>query len=193
MATRILNTFKNKLAYGQIGESKIAVWLRAQGRYVLPAYEKEIDNNKGPHLFCPTGELVVPDMLVINGLKVAWIEAKHKSVFSFYRKKGQWETGINLRHYGQYLQVAQVISWPIWILFLHEKDRDLSRPGEPWPCPTGLFGQSIEILKTRVSHTSDRWANGMIYWAHKDLKELASLKEVNQVYSEFRQQALIAV
>jgi len=183
MATKPLGFDSHRLKYGQIGESKIATWLRrTRGSYVLPAYEKEIDNNKGPRLFCPTGELVVPDMLAINGQKVSWIEAKHKSVFSWHRITKRWVTGINIRHYNDYLEVAKVTPWPIWLLFLHEKDRELSRD-EPWPCPTGLFGQQLEILNQRINHTSDKWGNsGMVYWAYDNLKKLASLEEINQVY-----------
>ena len=171
--------FSSKLAYGQIGESKIAVWLRMQGRFVLPAYEKEIDNNKGPRLFCPDGNLVVPDMLVINGEKVNWIEAKHKSVFSWHRNTRRWVTGINIKHYNQYLEVARVTPWPVWLLFLHEKDRELGRD-EPWPCPVGLFGERLDILNQNENHRSDKWANGMVYWAHETLNYLASLDEVNR-------------
>ena len=43
--------FSDTLKQGQLGESLIAKWLRRQGWSILPAYEKEIDNGKGPRLF----------------------------------------------------------------------------------------------------------------------------------------------
>lgn len=179
MATKALS-FNRSLPFGQLGESKIALWLRARGHYVLPAYEKEIENGKGPRLFCPNGELVVPDMLVFRGKEVNWIEAKHKSVFSWYRIGQRWVTGVDERHYLDYLEVARLSPWPVWVLFLHEKDRDASRD-EPWPCPTGLFGQNLDVLKGCISHTSPNWGKGMVYWARESLMLMATLERVNQV------------
>lgn len=178
MATGLLDFKTQLLPYGQLGESKIAMWLKRNGRLVLPAYEKEIDNGKGPRLFCGNGDLVVPDMLVLSGDKVSWIEAKHKSVFTWHRNTNRWTTGVSKRHYIDYLEVARITPWPVWLLFLHEKDSEPAR-NEPWPCPVGLFGQELSILNQCINHESDKWGGGMVYWAHKNLKLLASLREIN--------------
>jgi hypothetical protein len=172
--------FQQNLAFGQQAESAIARWLRAKGRYVLPVYDIEYVTGKGPRLFSPTGQIIAPDLVSIRGGKVAWVEAKHKTVFSWYRKAGCWETGIDLRHYLDYLRVAQECSLPVWLLFLHRsavpsvEDR---RWGCPPECPTGLYGQEIAVLRISESHRSDRHgATGMVYWAAESLLRLATLR-----------------
>lgn len=80
-----MTAFAQTLEFGKIGESDIAYWLRDRNNCVLPIYEKEIDEGKGPRLFSPNGEHIVPDMLVLP--EVEWIEAKHKSVFTWHRDR----------------------------------------------------------------------------------------------------------
>lgn len=176
-----MTTFEQKLSIGQLGESQIAQWLIRRGWAVLPVYEKEINSGKGPRLFTPEGQLVAFDMFAFHPgkLNALWIEAKHKTVFSWYRIKERWVTGIDLRHYEDYLRVADMSPWPVWLLFLHTEaygPRD-----EPWPCPTGLFGQTLDVLREEhnISHRSDKWGrSGMVYWAHDTLAQVATLSEV---------------
>lgn len=182
-----MGDFNELLAYGQIGESKIAQWLRnSRGWSVLPVYEKQIDNGKGPRFFLPKGQrLVAPDMLVFRGEKLIWVEAKHKTVFSWHRLTERWVTGIDQHHYNQYLEVAAHTGFAVWLLFLHEsstpRQGDLSY-GCPRICPTGLFGCHIG---TSPNHTApparngNGWGkSGMVYWAHKDLHLLATTEEI---------------
>jgi hypothetical protein len=175
------STFAASLAIGQIGESHIARWLRHEkGCAVLPVYEKEIDTGKGPRLFAPHREIVAPDMLVLKHTKIFWVEAKHKGVFSWHRLTGRWTTGIDLNHYHHYLSVAEGWPYPVYLLFLHQRESaEDRRPGEPWPCPTGLFGGEIRWLATRENHRHENWGrHGMVYWAHDTLMKYASIEEV---------------
>lgn len=172
--------FEEKLAFGQIGESIIAKWLNRRGWNVLPVYEKEIDTAKGPQLFTPGGKLIMPDLFTFKPLstKALWIEAKHKTVFSWHRKTGKWVTGIDLRHYEDYLSVNSLSPWPVWLLFLH-RESSTGKRDEPWPCPTGLFGNELSILENVENHRHDKWGrSGMVYWAHERLKKIASLEEM---------------
>lgn len=173
--------FRQQLAVGQIGESQIAAWLRARGYSVLPVYETEINTGKGPRLFTPHGESIAPDMLVMRGTDIRWIEAKHKTVFSWWRIGACWETGIDIRHYEEYLSIDAQHPYPVWLLFLHTSSvpdaRDM--PYCPPACPIGLFGGRLSRLRTLVSHTSDRHGkSGMVYWKHTDLQLIAALDEV---------------
>lgn len=187
-------TFKENLAMGQIGESAIARWLRRRGSSVLPAYEKEIDSGKGPRLFSPNGQLVTPDLFVFPSLE--FIEAKHKSVFSWHHVTRKWCTGIDLHHYADYREVQSETCTRVWLLFLHRS----SRPGEidargrtscpacafsptgsccDAECPTGLFGGSLSYLVKNENHRhSNHGRHGMVYWAHETLNLLASVEEV---------------
>lgn len=170
--------FQEQLAIGQAGESAIAQWLRRRGYTVLPVYEKIIDTGKGPHLFLPGESLIAPDLFVFRGSSAYWLEAKHKSAFSWYRIGQRWVTGIDLHHYSQYLRVNESTPWPVWLLFLHRGGQAKDSPANS---PAGLFGNTLDVLAKNESHRSDRHGkSGMVYWAHSSLKYIASVDEVIQ-------------
>jgi len=160
-------SFEQQLAHGKAGESKIAQWLRARGNSVLPVYEKLIDDGKGPALYMPDGMLIAPDLFVFRDRHALWVEAKHKTGFTWSREYSRWETGIDLRHYADYLKIEDSTPWPVWLMFLHDggqaKDSGIS--------PEGLFGNSLTVLRDCESHRSDRWGrSGMVYWGIDSLK-----------------------
>lgn len=173
-------TFQEQLAIGQVGESIIARWCMSRGSSILPVYEKEIDTGKGPRFFTQVGRFAAPDMFVMPSM--TWVEAKHKTVFSWYRLGGYWCTGIDLNHYADYQRVQEESSRPVWLLFLHRSATpdagDLAH-GCPSECPAGLFGSTLDHLSQNESHRSNRHGrHGMVYWAHDTLTELATLDEV---------------
>lgn len=167
--------FEQKLAFGRVGEEKIANWLINRcGASVLPVYQIDSDDKKGPRLFAQQCNLTVPDLLVwskSNGL--IWMEAKRKTVFSWYRKTETWQTGIDKHLFEQYKKVATKTKLPIWLLFLHEKE-SLPKRDEPWPCPIGLFGQTLEMLSGSIDHPHGK----MLYWREASLKKIAELSEL---------------
>lgn len=169
-------SFDSALRFGQAGESAIARYLRARGNSVLPVYEKEIDTGKGPQVFMPEGSLVAPDFLTWKGRCACWIEAKHKSAFSWHRISGRWVTGIDLRHYRDYCFIADTSPWRVWLLFLH---RGGHAKDSPETSPAGLFGNDIAYLRENENHRSDRHGHsGMVYWAHENLRKLAGNEAV---------------
>lgn len=169
-------TFQSSLDYGKAGESAIASWLRRRGFCVLPVYEKIIHEGKGPQLYMVDGELIAPDLLVFTGTKTMWIEAKHKTAFTWHRLTGQWVTGIDLRHYADYCRVAQETPWPVWLLFLHDGGQAKDSPPNS---PAGLFGHNLRYLQENEHHRHDNWGrSGMVYWAHDKLRLVATLEEV---------------
>lgn len=170
--------FQQTLAMGQIGESAISLWLRSRGNWVLPVYEKEIDEYKGPRLFLPQGELIAPDLLVINHATCYWVEAKHKTAFSWYRVGQCWVTGIDIVHYTDYLRVNDESPYPVWLLFFHRGGQAKDSPDQS---PSGLFGGSISRLRHCENHRSDRFGKGgMVYWKHRSLTLLATLQELRR-------------
>jgi hypothetical protein len=175
--------FQKQLAYGQMAETLIAQWLISRGIIVMPVYDIEYETGKGPRVFGASINAAAPDLLVWCSDRMLWCEAKHKSVFTRYRKADTWTTGIDLHHWEHYRQVARSTRLPVWLLFLHRCStpdaKDLRFAGCPPECPVGLFGGSIERLANNISHTSDRHGrHGMIYWAHDTLKLIAPLEEV---------------
>lgn len=185
--------FAENLKTGRTTESHIAKWLMARGHSIMPAYEIIEQRFKGPQLFTGNGDFVSPDMLVFKDDGVVWIEAKHKSVFTWHRKTSQWTTGIDLHHYAQYMQVSKQTKLPVWVLFLHIESspdpRDM-KYGCPNRCPTGLFGGELFELVTKENHRSPglnqcdgitgHGKTGMVYWAKKDLKRIADKEDLLQ-------------
>lgn len=177
-----MGSFERSIEFGQIGESIISRWLQARGHAVFPAYQVEQSTGKGPQLFAASGDLVLPDLLAFREGRAIWFEAKHKTCFSWYRLQQRWVTGIDLRHYGEYQEVAVRTALPVWLMFWHpmaEPSRNDRESGSPATCPTGLFGNDILNLTNCESHRSDRHGrSGMVYWAHDALRRLATKDQV---------------
>lgn len=181
-------SFQQQLALGMAAENRIAKYLLARGNAVLPAYEIENENDKGPRLLMPKGRnLIVTDLLVFGPAKVVWVEAKWKTRFSWYRKTKSWDTGIDDHHYQDYLQITKETPFPVWLMFLH----DLAEPsssdlkwGSPEICPTGLFGGILTELSC-CSRFSDRHGrSGMRYWRSDQLRLVANLADFNRTIDE---------
>lgn len=185
-------SFAEKIEVGKVGESLIARYMMSRGNVVLPVYEIEKATGKGPQLFCLDDGYVAPDMLVFTAGGAVFIEAKHKSVFTWHRISRRWTTGIDLRHYEHYLCVANRTRLPVWLLFYHREsapdERDVKH-GCPLVCPTGLFGGDLAVLSRHENHRSlsyDSGRNGfvghgrsgMVYWAEGVLRKLATKEEI---------------
>lgn len=155
--------FSDSLSYGKIAESYIAKYFLNKGYSVLPIYEKQIHEGKGPQLFIGDQAIIGTDMLVFNNDKVFWIEAKHKTAFSWHRNTSRWVTGIDLRHYEHYIKIQEYTNWPVWIMFFHKGGKAKDSPDES---PKGLFGNDLKVLIKTENHRRDKWGNsGMVYWA----------------------------
>jgi hypothetical protein len=177
-----LSTFAAKLATGQLGESLIARWCMSRGNCLIPVYEKEIDTGKGPRFFSPEGQFVAPDMFLLPAMM--FIEAKHKTVFTWHRLTSRWCTGIDLNHYEGYKKVQDISGRPVWLLFLHRSStpdpRDIAG-GCPPRCPVGLFGEDLRYLADNENHRHDNWGrHGMVYWAADQLRLIAPIDEISE-------------
>lgn len=172
-----MNTFSSKYGYGLAGETAIARWYRRRGFSVLPVYEKLIDTGKGPHLFLPGDTVIAPDLLVFDARKkILWVEAKHKTAFSWHRITSRWVTGIDIRHYEDYKRVDDETPFPVWLFFLHEGGQAKDSPADS---PAGLFANSLGYLREHENHRHDNWGkSGMVYWAIKDLQKIATLGDL---------------
>jgi len=190
-------SFSESLAQGRVAESQIAKWLMIRGAAVMPAYEIEKQRFCGPQLFTNAGGFIAPDLLVFRDSGMLWVEAKHKSVFTWHRNSGKWTTGIDLHHYGQYMHVSKQTQLPVWLLFFHREETPDARDAQhgcPSKCPTGLFGGELFDLVGRENHRSQALTrggdgatghgkSGMVYWAEGSLKKLQSKEEFLQIVS----------
>jgi len=175
-------SFSHQLQIGKVGESLIAKWFQCRGYNILPVYEKEISENKGPVLFSAEGEnIICPDMLVFKKDKILWIEAKHKTAFTWHRISRKWVTGIDLNHYRHYQRVATNLSgWPVYLMFLHKMGTAKDTP-DGLISPSGLFGEELLFLSQHENHRHMNWGkSGMVYWNSDTLKKYADLETITE-------------
>jgi len=170
--------FNQTLEMGKVGESRIAQWLRQRGNNILPVYEIEKEQFKGPAVYtCDWRELIAPDILAFKKDQVIWIEAKHKTAFTWHRITNRWVTGIDLHHYKQYQEVAKLVDWPVWLLFLHQGGQAKDSPAKS---PSGLYGGSLKYLMAHENHThNNHGKSGMVYWAIENPeKQIYGVKKI---------------
>jgi hypothetical protein len=175
-------SFESKLEAGLFGEDLISKWLIRRGNQVLPAYQIQENHGKGPRLFGQYGQLICPDLLVFKGERVLWIEAKSKSAFTWHRISGTWQTGIDRRHWRDYLEVERVTPFPVWLMFLHAPGNSAKDTPDGMQCPSGLYGNSIIELESTVHHEHENHGpSGMVYWCEASLKKLATWESVSEL------------
>lgn len=171
-------SFGETLKFGKVAESEIAQWLRRSGWSILPVYEKVIDEGKGPQLYTAHMELIAPDLLAFRENNVIWAEVKHKTAFSWHRLTRRWTTGIDRRHYHEYLRVEKESPWPVYLFFLHLGGQAKDSPPDS---PSGLFGERLSVLKDNVNHESPNWgSSGMVYWALEALEKYVELDDLRR-------------
>lgn len=174
--------FQQQLQRGLLAEHHIARWLQTQrGYHILPIYNKQDDNRKGPRFYTASGEqLIAPDILAMRGSTLVWVEAKSKTTFTWHRVSQQWQTGIDYYNYTHYCKVADTVPHAMYVFFLHtETYEPVACSGAPTTSPTGLYVQSFDVLRSCVHHIYPQSGrNRMVYWSIESLKKVAQLSEV---------------
>lgn len=187
MGGREYAEFGRNLAWGQVGESDIARYLRRRGGHTIALCETANEHEKhGPRLLGCGEALTLPDLLSFRNGKASFIEAKQKKHFAWNRSKGVWVTGIDERHWHHYLKVQDRTAIPVWLLFLHKSDETpewFLRYGAPPICPSGLFAQEIQdlarcIFDRNVSKKGGATDKPMVYWHWRSLIRIASVEQV---------------
>lgn len=173
-------SFDESLKEGKLGEGLIARWLLSRGWDLLPAYEIELEHDKGPQLYTAKhGKLIAPDFLGLKDPKISWIEAKTKSAFTWHRKTQTFQTGIDRRHWLEYVVVRETTKLPLWIFFLHKPGNNAKDTPFGMISPSGLYVQSLDKLCTTIDHEHDNHGNsGMVYWQESVLRKICTYDEL---------------
>ena len=175
--------FESALSFGKTGEGFLAHYLIRSGFSVLPVYEIEQGQFKGPSVYTSAGNFVAPDMMAFSscadfeGETCFFVEAKTKSAFTLHRKTGRFVTGISKRHFEDYIQVQSRSPFTIWIMFLQLNGGCAKDSPQG---PTGLYGATVSRLMRNVNHEwiAPRDRDSMVYWAAESLSYFASLDDV---------------
>ena len=192
--------FDRQLKEGKLGEGAVASWLLHRhadnGAAILPAYEVDGLGFKGPTLYMADRTLITPDLLVLPaGGPVYFAEVKTKTTFTWFRRTATWQTGIDKRHWDDYLRIREQLQIVIVLMFYHrsgesrQQDRALGAPSE---CPSGLYCQTIGKLRKCIDHTGADTgrSNGsvLVYWGIDALEFRAAAAEV-EMSQEWRRVA----
>lgn len=140
---------------GRDAEIKIAAFLKyRRGWYIFPASDYSGQNgDKAPKIQGADDEIISPDLgLVRPGRLMRWAEVKAKGGPTFTILTQQWEHGIGLRKYFQYLKFQEKVGAPVWLFILEENTQTL------------LF-QSLDVLGYGRVYSGDEMdKGGMMFW-----------------------------
>ena len=131
-----MDTFIDKLKYGQDLENEIMRKLTNLGFVILPLSNLPSGQFRGPRLMSPSGDIVSPDIMAIKDGKAIFIEIKRKAYPSFHRATGEWTSRIEDRLYKNYSILSEASGLPVWVITKIEDGNDIC---ENLKGPTGLF------------------------------------------------------
>lgn len=151
--------FKEQLAIGKEGEHEIGNYFMNKNYSILPLYQFE--DNIAPKVFTLNNTLTSPDMFISGNNKCFWVEVKTK--FRWVNYNNIIETGINEKHYRQYLSIAEKTTLPIYLIFNHKKTP-----------PIGYFYIDIKTPYNRIwdgINIADQKyiSQPMVFWKYEDL------------------------
>ena len=187
-----MSAFDSALKRGAAGESVVAAYFQERGYIIQPAYEKLELDFKGPRAFGPDRPYVAPDLfaLIVKAGEphAMYIEVKTKTHFTYYGKKRQFETGIDVRLYEHYLALSSAVALPVYLFFLHTTNNAWPLDVEKYQAPPyvagGLFYGRIDELD-RIKRRGEMMQRGavrhMMYWARSDLTHVASLQTLSDI------------
>ena len=164
--------FESALVRARKIEQAVATWLMARGSSILPVYDYSgLGANKAPKLqaFSASESLVTPDLLVARRGVTCWLEVKWKSHAFHFRKRNEFETGIDLRLFRQYQRVREITGCKVWIVFAH-RDENVVTCNE--------IGELDAMPSKRVSQWGSDGHPPMINWPLRHLHRLAEYAQI---------------
>lgn len=142
---------------------------RTRSYWILPSYDYSgLANNKAPRLTCVRERLVIPDLLGFKAGLGGWFEIKLKAHADFYRKTQTWETGLPYRHWQDYQRVNSITGFPVWLIFIHEKENVVK------------FGNVKDMPISHVYEGSKMDRNGTIFFKFQELKTVMPLSKLQE-------------
>lgn len=167
-----MKTFEEKLKRGLCDEWLLSQWLRAKGCSVIPIAKGAYDK-KGPRIYMPQMDVIVPDMIVLEQDTIFWAECKGKDIFTWYRKTGNWQTGFDVHSFDEYQEIERVSHWPVKVFFLHRYEGK-PQAEAPGLSPTGLFMAPLSTLESNIYHTNGWGTRRLHYWDISILMQLTA-------------------
>lgn len=111
-------SFEEKLAFGKEGEHEVGDYFLSRGYSLLPLYQ--FTDDLAPKVFYEGTAAISPDIFVSGDNGTFWVEVKTKNRWIKYN--GVLETGLNERHYLEYLKIKNKTALPLYVIFNHKED-----------------------------------------------------------------------
>ncbi len=111
-------SFEEKLAFGKEGEHEVGEYFMRRGYSLLPLYQ--FSEDLAPKIYNDGGVIISPDIFVAGLKKAFWVEVKTKNRWIKYL--GNLETGLNERHFNEYLRINRKTELPVYVVFNHKED-----------------------------------------------------------------------
>jgi hypothetical protein len=201
-------TFADRLHFGKRIEYGVSQWLQCRGNLVMPTdpakYHDESDSQRQtgplPELFNLRQRYKAPDLLVFPPDKdrklqpgdpeyrptVLFVEVKWKHAFTWYRKTHSWQIGIDREEFHSHWKLRKDYAIPVWLLIVvvgQESNALDVEHGAPMFCPSGIFTREILELEKCIDPRPESFnADNVLYFNHKDLKEVATLEEAGEFF-----------
>jgi len=141
---------------GSNGERLVAEFLQEKGFYVIPSYDYSgEDNSKAPKMQGKKTAYVIPDLDICRAGLRRWVEIKTKTEAVPFRKTGELQHGIDVRHFESYLKVQSESGNEVFLAIY-----------ELTPRPVILIA-SLAHLEANVDHRGTSLGSPMLYWDRK--------------------------
>lgn len=170
-------SFEAQLERARLHEIRVAELAREHRYYVVPSYDYSgKGDDKAPKMAAPAGEqdLVLPDLQCFRSGEFRWLEVKFKTRASWRERGGYLTTGMNLRLYEDYIRVERVSGGKVFVLFLHEKEREAR-------------GDALARLQEYESHRYSgpkMGRGGMVFWPYEKLPSWGTLEQIDRPFSQ---------
>lgn len=173
-----MSAFDDKLRWGGEAERAVSLWLQRRGWYVLPTYDYSgEDDNKAPKLEGQARSLVIPDLLAAQfSHGSCWLEVKRKTKADYTYTTGRHETGISLRLWNDYKDVAHESGIDASVIFVHERE-DQIRAGRIRTLNNGSCRHGLCEQPIRRDSSSPQMGR-MVFFCWECLGYIAQTSEV---------------
>lgn len=166
--------FKQELARSRVYEVAFKKWLEAEREFsTLPVFDfNGYRHNTAPVLSGNGRQLVAPDILGFKGGGAcAFFEVKLKELAALHRKTNTRVTGLALRNWQDYMEISRLTGIPVWIVFIHQKEREVR------------VGNIRTISEHHIHHESTMDRGGTVFFEYSRLSRIMGLEDL-EAYKE---------
>lgn len=160
-----LTSFKDFLKFGEDGEKEVAIQLIEKGINIMPLYQFT-NKDKTPVLLTKNTQIIAPDLICYYKNKSFFVEVKTKN--KWVVSKNYIETGLDYKHYLEYLKIKETTGLPVYLFFNHINEK-----------PNGIF--YVEISKNN-RYWDGTIPNGIKYYTEMIFYKFDVLKEINTIF-----------